>query len=187
MIGDADDMRSRLRLTLPAHWFSDSAPVLDGLLAGLSVLWAGLYNLLEFVRHQSRIATATGAFLDVAASDFFGAEVKRRLQEADTEFRARIQRAMRRERATRAAITDAAREAGFTVRIFEPARPADTGAYNVPSSIAWNVSGGWGSMQMPLECLITARRSASAVDGEFWPGIADAMPAGGVGWVHIEA
>lgn len=187
MIGDAEDMRQRLRLTLPSHWFADSAPVLDGLLAGFSVAWTGLYNLLQFVRLQSRIQSATAGFLDLAATDFFGIGVSRRAQETDVPFRSRLQRAMLRQRGTRAALIDAASEAGFAVRIFEAAQPADTGVYNTCSGLAWNVSGGWGSLSMPFECLITAQRGPAAVDEALWQGIAETMPAGGVGWLRIES
>ena len=186
MMGDAEDMRQRLRLTLPSHWFSDVAPVLDGMLAGLSIVWAGLYDLLQFVRLQSRIQSATAEFLDLVATDFFGSGLARRAQEADDTFRSRLQRAMRRERATRAALIDVATEAGFSVRIFEAAQPTDTGVYNTCSGLAWNVSGGWGSLAMPFECLVTAQRGPAAVDDALWQGVADAMPAGGAGWLRIE-
>jgi hypothetical protein len=186
MIGDAEDMRQRLRLTLPNDWFADISPVLDGLLAGLSVVWAGLYDLLQFVRLQSRIQSATAGFLDIAATDFFGSGLARRAQEADDAFRSRLQRAFRRQRGTRAALIDVASEAGFSVRIFEAAQPADTGVYNTCSGLAWNVSGGWGSLSMPFECLVAAQRGPDAVDDALWQGIADAVPAGGVGWLRIE-
>ena len=128
MTGDADDMRARLRLTLPAHWFADTAPVLDGILYGLSSAWVALFALLQFIKTQCRIGTATNGFLDMAAQDYLGAAVSRRTQETDDAFRARLLLAMQRGRATRQAIVDAAAAAGFTVQIFEAARPADTGA-----------------------------------------------------------
>ena len=185
MIGDSPDMQQRLRLTLPTHWFADVAPVLDGLLAGLSVAWSSFYALLQLVKIQSRLATATDDFLDLAAVDFFGNAVARRTSETDAVFRARLLRAMRRERATRTSLADAASEAGFTVTIFEAARPADTGAYNVPAGLAWNTRGGWGSLEMPLECLVTAVRGAAAIDAALLPAIAESLPAGGVAWVRV--
>ena len=69
MTGDQDDMRSRLRLTLPNRWFGDLAPVLDGLLTGLGAAWAGLHGLLGLVRVQSRLLTSTAGFLDMSAQD----------------------------------------------------------------------------------------------------------------------
>lgn len=185
MIGDPDDMQQRLRLTLPTHWFADVAPVLDGLLAGLSAAWSSLYALLQLAKTQTRVATATTDFLDLAATDFFGSAVARRVGETDDAFRARLLKAMRRERATRASLADAAAEAGFTISIFEAARPADTGAYNVAAGLAWNGSGGWGSLEMPLECLVVATRGPAAIDDALLPSIADSLPAGGAAWVRI--
>lgn len=187
MIGDAEDVSKRLRLTLPVHWFADSAPVLDGLLSGLSSAWATLFNLLQVVRAESRISTADADFLDLAAADYFGLDFARRSGEADNSFRNRLKWALQRKRVTRGALVDVAAQAGFTLRIFEPAQPGDTGAYNTPAGLAWNVSGGWGSLQMPFECLITAARGPSSFDAELWRGIAEAMPAGGAAWLRIES
>lgn len=187
MIGDLDDMRQRLRLTLPTRWFADVAPILDGLLAGLAAGWSSLYGLLQLAIVQSRIATATSDFLDLAATDYFGTTINRRVGEGDQDFRARLRRALQRMRATRSSLGDAASEVGFTINIFEPARPADTGAYNTPAGLAWNTSGGWGSLAMPLECLVTAtRRPTGAIDGALLPAIAESLPAGGAAWVRIQ-
>lgn len=187
MIGDGNDMQQRLRLTLPTHWFGEVAPVLDGLLAGLAAAWSSLYSLLQLAQLQTRIATATGDFLDLAAIDFFAQWFARRTAESDSSFRARLAWAMRRERATRAALVDTALQAGFTVQIFEAARPADTGAYNAAAGLAWNTTGGWGSMAMPFECLVTATPGPAAVQAELLPALAECMPAGGVAWVTIQS
>ena len=200
MTGDAEDMRARLRLALPDRWFADpaepaanrdavsagsrGAPVLDGLLFGLGTAWAGLHALLGAVRRQSRRLTATGGFLDLSAQDLFGGRLPRRPDEADDAFRARIGRALRRDRGTRAALLDAAAEVGAgSVQVFEPAQPRDTGAYNGPG-LAWGTAGGWGSLAMPLECLVTVGRGA-ATDADVQAALADALPAGGAAWVRF--
>jgi hypothetical protein len=185
VIGDEADFVRRLRLTLPDHWFADAAPVLEGLMAGLSSSWAALHRLLNVVRQQSRLQTATDGFLDLASRDFFGQRLPRRAGEGDDTFRSRIQRAMHRERGTRAGLIAAAQDAGCTVQVFEPARPADTGAYNTPSALAWGVAGGWGSLSMPLECLVTVQRRPGSNDDELRSSIADSLPAGGVAWLRI--
>jgi len=185
MTGDQDDMRSRLRLALPDRWFGDAAPVLDAILAGLGSAWAGLHGFLAVVRVQSRRLTATGGFLDLSALDLFGGRLPRRDGEADDVFRARIGRALHRGRATRAALLGAAVEAGAgAVRVFEPARPLDTGVYGGPG-LAWGAAGGWGSLAMPLECLAVVQRSA-VPDAEVLAALADALPAGGAAWVRFE-
>ena len=185
MTGDPSDISLRLRLALPLRWFGDVAPILDGVLAGLSVAWAGFYSLLQLVRVQSRVRTATDEFLDLAAQDFLGNSWARRPQESDKQFRQRLLWAMGRERTTRASVVDAAAQAGFSVTIFEPAQPHDTGAYNVPLRLAWNFAGGWGSLEMPFESLITARAGTQSFSEELWQGVAEAVPAGGVGWVRV--
>ena len=121
MKGDPADIVARLRLALPRRWFADTAPVLDGLLGGLASVWSGLHGLLQEVRRQSRMATATGGFLDLAALDLFGGGLPRQAGEADGAFLSRIGRALRRVRATRAGLVDAAAEAGSAARVFEPA------------------------------------------------------------------
>ena len=185
MTGDQIDMRHRLRLTLPARWFGDVAPILDGILLGFGSAWATLYQLLQFVIGQSRIKTATDVFLDMAAQDFLGDSLPRRPQEGDISYRTRLQAAMRRQQATRAAIVDAAYAAGYEVTIFEPAQPVNTGAYNVSSGLAWNVSGGWGSLAMPFECLVVAKPVGAPFENELWRNVSDAMPAGGAAWLRV--
>ena len=176
-------MAGRLRLTLPEGWFADDAPLLAGLFAGLGAAWAGLYSLLAQVRVQSRLATVTEGFLDLASVDFFGGRLSRRAGEVDAALRGRLLAAMRRERGTRQGVIDAAAAAGYSAVVFEPARPLDTGAYGVAAGLAWGVAGGWGSLTMPLESFVTVRAVAAVDD----PGsaIAEALPAGGVAWVRV--
>lgn len=182
MRGDASDFASRLRLTLPDGWFADVSPVLDGLLAGLGAAWASLYGLLQTVRLQSRLTTVSERFLDLACTDYFGSRLFRRSGEVDADLRARLFRAMRRERGTRAGLIAAAAEAGYSAKVFEPARPADTGAYNVPGQLAWGVSGAYGSLHMPLVCLVVLHPVVPVDDVN--AEIVAALPAGGVAWVR---
>jgi hypothetical protein len=104
MTGDQQDMLTRLRTVLPTRWFPDHAPVLDGLLNGLASGWGWAYQLLQYVKAQTRIATATDVWLDIVAHDFFGSRLSRRPGQSDTAFRSRIQREIFRERGTRGAI-----------------------------------------------------------------------------------
>lgn len=176
--GDILDIQGRLKRVLPLRWFGDVTPVLDGVMAGLAAGWAGLYALLNVVRTQSRIATATEQFLDGAGQDFFGGRLPRVLGEADAAYRARLLRALVRSRATRAAVLDAARAAGGSATVFEPGQPGDTGVYGGPA-LAYGVAGGWGSLAMPLEALVVVT-GGDAVGRA----IAEAMPAGGAAWVR---
>lgn len=183
MKGDAEDMAARLRLTLPGGWVGDQAPLLDAVLKGLGTAWARMYDLLEQVKLQSRLVTVTGRFLDLACVDFFGLRIRRRAGEEDEALRARLQRAMRREHGTRKALIEAAAEAGFEASVFEPARVSDTGAYGVAAGLAWGAAGGWGSLAMPLECLVELRAVAPVEEPA--PLLVETLPAGATAWVRF--
>lgn len=157
MIGTATDMIARLLALLPLRWFADSAPVLGAVLAGLADGWAWLYAMLAYAKLQTRIATATDSFLDLIAADFFAAALPRRFGEADAAFRARIQRELLRPRATRAAlIGELTALTGRAPVVFEPSRPADTGAWG--HACGYGAAGGWGSLALPFQCFVTAFR-----------------------------
>jgi hypothetical protein len=157
MTGDRDNMLARLRALLPLRWFADAAPVRDALLNGLATTWASMHDMITFARRQTRIGTATGAWLDMAARDFFGARLPRRWHEADADYAARIRAALLQPRATRAALSDVlTRLTGRAPAIFEPTQPGDTGAWGM--ALAYGTAGGWGSLALPLQSFVTAYR-----------------------------
>ena len=59
------DLAARLRSLLPARWFPDTTPVLDGLLAGLSAGWGRILAIIEYAAQQTRIATASDRWASV--------------------------------------------------------------------------------------------------------------------------
>jgi hypothetical protein len=146
--GTQPDLVSRLKSVLPTGWFADSTPVLDGVLNGLAAGWAGVFGLLGYVQMQTRIATASDTFLDLVAADFFAGRITRSAGEPDESLRARIDRELLRERATRGALQ----------RIFEPTRLQDTGAYGIASTLAYGLVGGYGSFALPFQCFVRAYR-----------------------------
>jgi len=165
MTGDQQDMLARLRVVLPARWFPDRAPVLDGLLGGLASGWDWTYQQFQYVKAQTRIATATDVWLDIIANDFFSRRLLRRTGQSDDAFRNRIRLELFRERGTRAAIVAVLEDlTGQTPLIFEPARSTDTGGYTTPNGvgggIGYGCAGGWGSLALPFQCFITAFRPA---------------------------
>ena len=163
MIGDGDDMAARMRAVLPVGWFGDVAPVLQGLLLGLGQGWSAIYDLIENIRLQSRIATASGGFLDLISTDFFGSFLPRRSTELDAPFEIRISQELLRPRATRAALVLALTElTGRAPAVFEPARTSDTGGYSA-GGVAYGGTdtagaGGWGSLLLPYQVFVTAYR-----------------------------
>lgn len=166
--GDVADMAWRIFSVLPQRWFPalQSAPVLNGLLSGIGAGWAFGFQLLGYARAQARIATATGSFLDMIADDFFGLSLHRSAMEQDEAFRTRIAANLLSEKATRAGVSGAVRGlTGGSVAIFEPGRPADTGAYGTAScpeiggGIGYGIAGaGYGSLNLPFQFLIVVAR-----------------------------
>lgn len=147
--GDAADIHARLKRLMP-RWFGQDqnpTPVLDGLLQGPSTVFAWAFGLIVYARAQSRIATATGAWLDLSAADFFGRSLRRRSGETDTTFSARIRASIVAPGATRAALIAAITDANEGVgpsRVFETERPLDTGAYDT-GWLGYDVAGGYGA------------------------------------------
>lgn len=163
MIGDQTDFQNRLRAVLPASWFPDVTPVLDTLLGGLGAAWTSIYIMLQYVTSQTRITSASDIWLDLIAWDFFGNKLRRRPSESDYMLRSRVMLEMFRERATRSAVESVLRDlTGRCPMIFEPARTSDTGGYmsleGLGGGIAYNGAGGWGSLNLPFQCFVTAYR-----------------------------
>jgi hypothetical protein len=188
MTGDQTDMLARLKAVLPQRWFPDATPVLDGVLTGLASAWATLYAMLGYIRAQTRIATATDGFLDLASADYFGPALPRFPGESDAAFRVRIAREMVRERATRPALVAALTDlTGRAPAVFEFARPADTGCWN--SALGYGAGGGWGSLDLPFQALVTAYRPQApnppVADADILAAITAVLPAATIAWARI--
>lgn len=165
MVGDQNDIFARLKRALPARWFgapSDSAPVLDGVLTGIANVLAFLYGLYAYAKLQTRINTATDGWLDLIASDYFGAALPRNTGESDTAYRSRIKVNLFREKATRNAVVQTLTAlTGRTPLIIEPTRPADTGAYGAPNS-GYGAAGAYGSLSLAFQGFVVAYRPHSS-------------------------
>ena len=157
--GDQQDIQNRLQQLLPQGWFPNGlVPLRDALLAGIANMFAFIFSLLAYVRLQTRIATATGGFLDMISLDFFGGNLPRQASQLDASYRGEIQSALFLQRGTRAAIIKSlTRLTGQAPIVFEPQRPLDTGVYGGPG-LAYGVVGGYGSMQYPYQAFVTAFR-----------------------------
>ena len=176
MTPDQPNLLARLKSALPSRWFPDATPILDGLLNGLAATWAMLFQGLAYLQAQTRLATATDLFLDIAATDYFGANLRRALAEPDAAFRARLQHEFLREHATRSALITAVIEAtGTAPVVFEFARPTDTGAYGI--ALGYGAAGAWGSLALPYQALVTTHGDARAA-------IARSLPAAAIAWTQ---
>lgn len=161
MTGDTSDMLARLKMVLPARWFADGTPILDALLTGFAAAWSGVYAVVTYVRAQTRIATATDIFLDIASTDYFGSALPRRAGESDANFSTRIQQNLLAPRATRASLVQML--TGITGRapmILEPLNATDLGGYNT-GMLGYGVVGAYGSRNLPFQFFVTAYRPAT--------------------------
>jgi hypothetical protein len=163
--GDQTDIFSRLKALLPTGWFgsrADTPDDADGVMTGAANALAFVYSLYGYARKQTRIATATDGWLDMIAADFFGTALLRKTGQSDDSYRAAINARLLREKGTRNAVTIALTAlTGRTPTIIEPTRPADTGAYGVPTS-GYGVAGSYGSLSLPYQAFVIAYRPHSA-------------------------
>jgi len=169
--GDQNDIQSRLQQLLPIGWFDDGlVPVRDAVLAGAANALAFAYSLLAYVRLQTRISTATDAFLDMISGDFLGDGLPRKANQTDSSYRARIIAAIFRERGTRKAIIAVLTQlTGRAPVVFEPQRPMDTGAYGI--AYGYGSAGGYGTLLLPFQAFVTAFRPSGG-------GVASVAPYG---------
>lgn len=153
--GDTNDILNRLQRVLPKGWFSRPAPVRDAVLGGLAAGLAFVYNLLVYVQNQTRIASASDFFLDLAAYDFFGLRIQRKSGQTDSTFSQQIRKEVLRTRVTRPGILKAVNDLTQTsVTMFEPENPQDSGGWGT-WLFAFDASGGWGAI-LPYNAFITA-------------------------------
>ena len=80
--------------------------------------------------------------------------------ETDAAFSARIRRNLQATSGTRAALIEVVTNfTGRTPVVFEPAYPPDTGGLGT-TGLGWNTTGGWGNLNLPFQCFVTAYRPA---------------------------
>lgn len=170
MTGDQADIVARLKRLLP-NWFGQDAgptPVLDALLEGPAWALSFVFGLIEYTRLQIRLRTLTGGWIDLAAEDFFGDELRRKAFEADDVYRDRFRSALFEPSNTRKAISDAVEAiAGVAPRIIQPWNPSHTGR--------------WGAMYWGVDTLTCPFRWTSAQSGRFFLEVS-IPPASVAGW-----
>lgn len=200
--GDADDMAGRIRRVLPAGWFADETPVLDAVLAGFGAGLATVYALIAYAVLQTRLATVSDTWLDLAGLDYRGVEFQRRPGESDTDFRGRLLPILRTA-ATRPALEALlAQLTGQPFWVFEPSRPADVGGYGVARAYGQTVrrvprfigdhpylgAGRYGSLSLPFQCFIHMRRplTGDLTDADLYAEIVAILPIACTAWTCLE-
>jgi hypothetical protein len=167
--GDTLDILARVKRLIPGRWFAWVAPLRDGVLGGLSDCAANLYSFIIYARKQTRLATATGIWLDILCYDFLRRHLLRG-GTTDDVFRKVIQATILQERVTRKGMISALTTLlGIPPFIFEPWNTNDAGGYGSPN-FAYGLAGGWGSIQLPGQVFIRMSRAGLAATGV--PGVA---------------
>ena len=157
MTGDAPDMLARLKRVVPSRWFAYAAPLRDAVLGGLSDALAWVYSLIAYAKLQTRITTATGLFLDLIALDYFGLFLRRRANEIDATFMARIKKELLRERVTRAGMIQALTNlTGKAPIVFEPRSTYDAGGWG--THCGYGLAGGYGNVVLNNQVFLTVYR-----------------------------
>lgn len=192
---DQAGMLARLRGLLPRRWYPDDAAVLDVALTGPAAMWAWAAEGLAWLRLQTRLRTVSGSFLDAAAADYFGARIRRRPEQGDASFRRRVLAELFRERGTRAGLIRALTDlTGRAPVVFEPANASDTGGWGTAGGMGYGRAGGWGTLALPYQAFVTARRPAmGGIPGVAgWSTGAGAYtafgriaPTGGMAWASL--
>jgi hypothetical protein len=201
--GDQNDMTNRLMALLPSRWFAGATPVLNAVLQAFAQPFAAIYSMLGFVKAQQRIETAQGGFLDLCSQDYFGGALPRLSYEGDSAFAARIQFNLTAPRGTRAGLAGMLTQlTGTAPIIFEPTRPADTGAFGSLASPAaggglfcytandgTGGAGAFGTLLMPYQFFVTVQFPATGfltfagIAG--WGDLASPAVGGGFGFGSI--
>jgi hypothetical protein len=183
--GDQADVTQRLTALLPPWFAAGASPVLNAVLQAPAYVLSGIYGLLQFATTQSRIATASGGWLDLIAYDFFGRSLARSPGQSDADFLNHIQRELLRPRGTRSALVAAVQDlTGTTSVVIEPWRPSDCGAYGY-GGLGYGVAGCYGSLALPTQCFVTAYRGNGAADADIYATVAETMPAGTTAWTRL--
>lgn len=187
-IGDQADCTNRLLSVIPPWFTSGASPLLSAVLQGPAYIASFCFGLIQFARQQTRIATATGGWLDLIAYDFFGYTIAR-AGLTDTAFRAEIEANILPAAGSREALISALISlTGRSPIIYDPWNPSTIGGYGV-GTLAYNTAGQYGSCAMPGEFFITAYRPNDglhvASDGQIYARIASVIPAGSRAWTKI--
>lgn len=161
--GSSGDIHLRVLATLPRRWWRWQAPVRTWIIGGIADSAAWCYSWIPYAALQSRIATATGMWLDLIAYDFLGRFLLRQ-GASDTIFRRQITSTVLQERVTRKGMTQILTNLlGISPTIIEPWNPGDCGAWSGKNQIVghggYGRVGAWGSLELPNQVFIRISRA----------------------------
>jgi len=183
-LGSQSDFVARLWKLLPPSWFPATSVYVPAILQGPATLFSYIYGLLKYAKAQTRVATASDAFLDIAAYDYTAARIQRRSGESDASFRERVIDEVLRIRDTRLGLIRSLTQ--LTCRppqVFEPWNTNDSAAYGYAyyAGGPFPGVGFYGSQQLPFILFVQAYRpiAFSVPDAEIYA-MANSVRAAGV-------
>lgn len=152
---DQQDFLQRLLAAFPQSWLnSGDNPIIYGVLNACAYCLAYLYDMIAYVALQTRIKTATGGFLDMAAADYFGTKMQRWINESDELYRDRILKSLLQERITKRAIAKALKDlTGNEPVLYEP--QSTQMGYGVSGTAGYSKAGRYGSNLVPFQGFVT--------------------------------
>jgi hypothetical protein len=168
---DQTDFAGRLLRLLPSGWFPAAAPRLLAVLQAPALMFSLIYGMISFARAQQRVASASGAFLDLAAQDYFGTTFPRLEYELDPAYAARIRYNLTAPRGTYSGMTSMLEQlTGNSPAIFQPNNVVQTGGWATASdpsagggvfafydAAGESGAGLWGSMALPCQIFISIK------------------------------
>jgi hypothetical protein len=166
---DKADFAGRLLRLLPGGWFPAVAPRLMAVLQAPALMFSLIYGMIMYARNQQRVASASGAFLDLAAQDFFGSTFPRLEYELDPAYAARIRYNLVAPRGTYSGMVSMLQQlTGNSPTIFRPNNVVQTGGWATESNpeagggafafydeAGESGAGLWGSMALPCQIFIS--------------------------------
>jgi hypothetical protein len=155
--GDFGSFIASVKAWLPRGWFPDVDPVAQSAVNAVAMVASNLWEQQAECGDQQRIATASGVFLDLAAEDFFGfRSFKRRANETNESYRARIQANLLRPLGTKQAMYDVLYDlTTYAPTVFEP---ATDGAIMDQTAFMDDPGARSGSYTIPWQVFIDVRR-----------------------------
>lgn len=144
-IGSKEDIKSRLKSYTPP-WYGEDAIFQGASQDGFATAYVDIYQLLAYIKLQTRLATATDFLLDLAAKDFLNSFLWRGPGEDDDRFRKTLLTNILREKATRTGIAKFIKDyTGYDPIMFEPWDAGSIGgAYNTLNFAFDNPNCYWG-------------------------------------------
>jgi hypothetical protein len=177
-------------------WFStvSADPLLTAVLTAYATTLSFVYSLWAYAKLQTRIATATDGWLDVAGADYLGPGFYRHSGQTDAGLRLQIMQGLLAPKGTRAALISALKNlTGRTPVVVEFNRPSDTGVYGGPYA-GYGLAGAYGSLVSGMNAFVIAYRplTVGAAPYAYIPSDAEIIaateavrPAGYTLWIRI--